>query len=78
MAELTSYQNCTLIHPAQYAMFVKNRAREKSYGLCHGKSSQRRTYEVSGGAKILDHRGKEYFESAIDPALFAPLRRLEE
>ena len=24
-------------------------------------------YEVSGGAKILDHTGKEYFESAIDP-----------
>ena len=24
-------------------------------------------YEVSGGAKILDYTGKEYFESAIDP-----------
>jgi hypothetical protein len=24
-------------------------------------------YEVSGGAKILDHTGKEYVESAIDP-----------
>jgi CDGSH-type Zn-finger protein len=24
-------------------------------------------YEISGGAKLVDHTGKEYAESAIDP-----------
>ncbi|MGH7854671.1 MAG: CDGSH iron-sulfur domain-containing protein [Candidatus Binatia bacterium] len=31
------------------------------------KASKNGPYEVAGGAKILDHTGKEYAESAIDP-----------
>ena len=27
-------------------------------------------YEVAGGAKILDHTGKEFAESQIDPLLY--------
>ncbi len=32
-------------------------------------------YEVSGGAKLVDHTGKEYAESAIDPLYLQHARR---